>query len=76
MHHQSEAINEQLADLEETYLETGDVTADPEGDTEIGSNPMERSMKNEGPSPGIAGRTVLKGAGRPEQRSLRDGKRK
>jgi len=52
MHHQSEAINEQLADLEQTYLETGDVTADPEGDTEIGSNPMERSMKNEGPSRG------------------------
>jgi hypothetical protein len=52
MHHQSEAINEQLADLEETYLETGDVTADPEGGSEIGSNPMERSMENEGPSRG------------------------
>jgi hypothetical protein len=52
MHHQSEAINEQLADLEWTYLETGDVTADPEGGTEIGSNPMERSMGNEGASRG------------------------
>ncbi len=52
MHHQSEAISEQLAELEETYLETGDVTANPEGSTEIGSNPMERSMENEGPSRG------------------------
>lgn len=52
MHHQSEAINEQLAELEETYLETGDVTADPESGTDIGSNPMERSMENEGPSRG------------------------
>lgn len=52
MHHQSGAINEQLAELERTYLETGDVTADPGGGTEIGSNPMERSMENEGPSRG------------------------
>jgi len=52
MHHQSRAINEQLAELEQTYLKTGDVTADPESGTEIGSNPMERSMENEGPSRG------------------------
>jgi len=52
MHHQSGAINEQLAELEQTYLKTGDVTADPESGTEIGSNPMERSMENEGPSRG------------------------
>lgn len=50
MHQQSGAINEQLAELEQTYLKTGDVTADPEDGTEVGSNPMERST--EGPSSG------------------------
>jgi len=52
MHHQSEAINEQLAELETTYLETGDVGADPEDGPRVGSNPMERSMQSEGPSRG------------------------
>jgi hypothetical protein len=52
MHQQSEAINERLAELEVSYLETGDVTADPEGGTEIGSKPMERSTENEKPPRG------------------------
>jgi hypothetical protein len=30
MHHQSGAINDQLADLEREYLDTGDVTAEPD----------------------------------------------
>lgn len=50
MHHQSDAINEQLEELENEYLSTGSVTHDPEGD--IGSNPMERTKKTEGPSRG------------------------
>lgn len=50
MHHQSEAINEQLADSSRPVSRRGDVTADPEGGTDIGPNPMERSM--EGPSRG------------------------
>jgi hypothetical protein len=52
MHHQSEAISDQLAELEQTYLETGDVTADPEKSAEVGSNPMERAKQNEGTSRG------------------------
>ncbi|MFC6723062.1 hypothetical protein ACFQE1_01380 [Halobium palmae] len=50
MHHQSDAINEQLEELEEQYLSTGSVIHVPEGD--IGSTPMERAKKNEGPSRG------------------------
>lgn len=52
MHHQSEAINDQLAEFEQKYLATGDVTADPEDSAEVGSNPMERAMQNEGASRG------------------------
>lgn len=52
MHHQSEAINEQLAEIEQGYLETGDPTAEPDGSQQVGSNPMERAMKNEGASRG------------------------
>jgi hypothetical protein len=52
MHHQNEAISDQLAELEQTYLETGDVTAEPEDSAEVGSNPMERAMQNEGASRG------------------------
>jgi len=52
MHHQSDAINDQLAELERTYLETGDVTTEPQGSTDVGSNPMERSMENESASRG------------------------
>jgi hypothetical protein len=48
MHHQSNAINDQLAELEQTYLETGDVTADPEDSAAVGSNPMERAKRTEG----------------------------
>jgi hypothetical protein len=52
MHHQSEEISDQLAELERKYLETGDVTADPKDSAEVGSNPMERAMQNEGASRG------------------------
>jgi len=31
MHHQSEAINEQLGEVEEAYIETGSVRHEPEG---------------------------------------------
>jgi hypothetical protein len=47
MHHQSEAINDQLAELEETYLETGDVAAEPRNGTDAGSTQMERAMQGE-----------------------------
>ena len=50
MHHQSDAINEQLEELEEAYLSTGSVTHAPEGN--VGSTPMERAERNEGPSRG------------------------
>jgi hypothetical protein len=52
MHHQSAEINDQLAELEKKYLKTGDVTAEPEDSSEVGSNPMERSMRNETTSRG------------------------
>lgn len=52
MHHQSERINDQLAELDQKYLKTGDVTAEPEDSAEVGSNPMERAMQNEGTSRG------------------------
>ncbi|MFB6195269.1 MAG: hypothetical protein ABEI80_03795 [Haloplanus sp.] len=52
MHHQSTEINDQLAELEETYLDTGVVTVAPEDGTEVGSNPMERTMRNDGSSRG------------------------
>ncbi|WP_247731090.1 hypothetical protein [Halovivax limisalsi] len=52
MHHQSEAIRDQLEELEETYLETGDVTAEPEDSAPVGSNPMERARESERPSRG------------------------
>jgi hypothetical protein len=52
MHHQSNPINEQLAEIEQNYLETGDPTAEPEDSPRVGSNPMERAMKNEGASRG------------------------
>jgi hypothetical protein len=50
MHHQSEAINDQLEALEQTYRETGEVSDETPSD--IGSNPMERSMRKEGTSRG------------------------
>lgn len=50
MHHQSDAINEQLEEIEEAYRTSGSVTHVPEGD--VGSNPMERAMQNEEPSRG------------------------
>lgn len=52
MHHQSEAINDQLAELEDAYLETGDVTAVPEESADVGSTPMERAKRNEGTTRG------------------------
>lgn len=50
MHHQSDRINQQLADLEDTYLETGDLNANP--NQRVGSNPMERAKESEGQSRG------------------------
>jgi hypothetical protein len=52
MHHQSDAINDQLEEIERKYRETGDETVEPEDSQAVGSNPMERAMKNEGPSRG------------------------
>ncbi|WP_232820502.1 hypothetical protein [Halorussus litoreus] len=52
MHHESEQINQQLADLEATYLETGDLSANPNQRVEVGSTPMERAKSDEGPSRG------------------------
>jgi hypothetical protein len=53
MHHQSDQINAQLAELEEKFQETGDVTVMASDSPEVGSNPMERSMKQEGSSRGF-----------------------
>jgi hypothetical protein len=50
MHQQSDAINEQLEALEQTYRETGEVSDEMPSD--IGSNSMERSMRKEGTSRG------------------------
>lgn len=51
MHHQSEAINEQLDTLAETYLETGAVEGDLDS---IGANPLERSRNAETASRGTS----------------------
>ncbi|MFB6131270.1 MAG: hypothetical protein ABEJ28_10665 [Salinigranum sp.] len=51
MHHESEAINDELEWLEEKFLETGSVTHVSPDDGR-GSNPMERKMHAEGPSRG------------------------
>ncbi|WP_424015417.1 hypothetical protein ACOZ35_05400 [Halorubrum xinjiangense] len=40
MHNQSEAVNDRLAELEESYLETGDVEAEGEEGVGIGASPM------------------------------------
>jgi len=52
MHHQSESINERLAELERAYLDTGEVAADPEGATGTGPAPIEQSAGEETPSHG------------------------
>ncbi|MFB6153639.1 MAG: hypothetical protein ABEJ27_05245 [Halodesulfurarchaeum sp.] len=52
MHHQSEAINEQLAELEEKFVESGDEMVSPQEGSRVGSNPMERAKRNERPSRG------------------------
>ena len=46
-HHQSEAINERLTALEETYLETGDVTAEPRNGSDTDAPQMEGAMQYE-----------------------------
>ncbi|WP_232701929.1 hypothetical protein [Halobacterium wangiae] len=51
MHHQSEPINEELAELEAKYRETGDVTVTVDSG-DVGSNPMERARLEEGPTRG------------------------
>jgi hypothetical protein len=38
MHHQHDAINDRLAELERTFLETGDVQASPEDSPAVGPN--------------------------------------
>jgi hypothetical protein len=48
MHHQSEQINAQLAELAERFLETGDVAVVASDAPEVGSNPMERAKRQEG----------------------------
>jgi hypothetical protein len=48
MHHQSDAINDQLEELEDQYLSTGSVTHISKDDT--GSIPRERVITNEVPS--------------------------
>jgi len=53
MHHRSDQINAQLAELERKFEETGDVTVTASDSPEVGSNPMERSMKAEGSSRGF-----------------------
>ncbi|AUV83988.1 hypothetical protein C2R22_13255 [Salinigranum rubrum] len=50
MHHQSDAINEQLEELENKFLSTGSVMHVPEGD--VGSTPIERTKQNERQSRG------------------------
>ena len=52
MHHKSTAINEQREELEGKYLETGSVMMVHERSGDIGSNPMERAMREEDPSRG------------------------
>lgn len=46
-HHQSEAINERLIELEETYLETGDANAEPQSGSDTDVTPMEGAMQYE-----------------------------
>jgi len=52
MHHQSDAINAQLVAIEEAFAETGDPTVEPEDVPDVGSNPMERTMRAESNSRG------------------------
>lgn len=52
MHHQADAINEQLCQLEAEYERTGTVPHRPSGGRDVGSNPMERAMQAEGSSRG------------------------
>lgn len=52
MHHQSTVINDQLAEIEQKYISTDDATPQPEDSDEGGSNPMERTMRNERSSRG------------------------
>lgn len=52
MHHQSEAINDQLIELEETYLETGDVTTEPQHSSDMSSTPPGRTIQHEEPTQG------------------------
>lgn len=52
MHHQSSAINDRLETLEETYLETGDLSGDADPDAQIGPNTIEGTMDGEPSSHG------------------------
>lgn len=47
MHHQSRAINDRLAALEQTYVETGDASATPDDGTAVGATPIEQATRAE-----------------------------
>jgi len=48
MHHESNAINEELEELEEKYLETGAVTVGADESGAAGSNSVKRTMEEQG----------------------------
>lgn len=52
MHHHSDAINDRLAELEGTYLDTGDVTAESGDSAGVGAHPMQGATQNEPPGRG------------------------
>ncbi|MDY6818805.1 MAG: hypothetical protein SVG88_09100 [Halobacteriales archaeon] len=52
MHHQHEAINDQLADLEAEYERTGSVPEGAMNGGESGSTPMDRAKESENPPRG------------------------
>jgi hypothetical protein len=54
MHHDADAVNEELEALEATFVETGEVDTDAstDEDGDVGSNPMERAMREEDSSRG------------------------
>jgi len=53
MHHGSEAINDKLADLETTFLETGEVETEAKTDDASTSARAERAMDGEGDGRGV-----------------------
>lgn len=47
MHHQARSVNDRLEALEETYLETGDVSVEVDDHPKAGARPMERGIEHE-----------------------------